>query len=71
MGTSGCRTCLRLRLFLGAALPLVAMIYLQPQGAVRLAAIVPSPALIAGGLVLACAVGFWVRLRALRQDSAG
>ena len=66
-----CTTCqgLRLRLFLSLALPLIAMIYLQPEGAVRLATAMPGPDLIGWGIALACGIGFGLRLRAWRREA--
>lgn len=69
MGASTCTTCQRLRLFLSLALPLIAMIYLRPEGAVRLASVMPGPDLIGWGIGLACGIGFWVRLRAWRRET--
>lgn len=71
MAASGCGTCKRLRLFFGAALPLVAMLYLQPEGAVRLAAHLPTAEVIGWGIALACGLGFAVRLWAWRKDATG
>lgn len=69
MRMTTCRTCLKLRAFLCAALPLIAMIYLQPEGAMRLAGHMPSPEFIGWGIVSACALGFWIRLRAFRRGA--
>lgn len=65
--TGPCKTCLRLRLYLSVALPLVALIYLQPEGAVRLAAWLPAPTVIGWGIVVVGLVAFAVRLRAWRR----
>ncbi|PWK60378.1 hypothetical protein [Roseicyclus mahoneyensis] len=62
-----CKTCQRLRLYLTVALPLVAMIYLQPDGAVRLATWLPSPTVIGWGIIVVGVVGFALKLRAWRR----
>jgi hypothetical protein len=70
MGTRGCGTCKRLRLFFCVALPLVAMIYLQPEGAVRLAARLPTAEGIGWGIAIACVLVFGVRLWVSQRDAA-
>lgn len=54
-------------MFFCAALPLIALIYLRPDGAMRLAALLPSAEIIGYGIALACALGFGFRLHAWRQ----
>lgn len=70
MGRSACSTCKRLRLYFCAALPLVAMLYLQPEGAMRLAARMPTAEAIGWSIALACVLGFGVRLLAWRRGAA-
>ena len=67
MAVAACATCLRLRVFFSVALPLVALIYLQPAAAVRLAALLPTPSTIGWGLVVGSVVGFWIKRRAWRR----
>ena len=42
-----CATCLRIRLYILAAFPLIALIYIQPEGAQRLAALMPDTMTVA------------------------
>lgn len=46
-----CNTCRRIRLFVMVTWPLVALIWVQPEGAQRLAALIPSP--LALGILIA------------------
>jgi hypothetical protein len=53
---------LRLRLFLTVAGGLIAMIYLQPAAALRLAALMPGSGVIAAIIAVAAVGGFALRL---------
>jgi hypothetical protein len=57
-----CATCQRIRVFVTLGLVLIALIYLQPQGAMALARLMPDPVWIGAGLTLAGAVVFVLRL---------
>lgn len=72
MGRGGaCRGCLRIRLFLGAALPLVAMIYLQPAMALRLSRHLPDSGSIGWAIVIGAGVVFVLRLVLWRRQAGG
>ncbi len=62
-----CNLCQRIRIFVGSGLGLIVLIYLQPQGAVALARLMPDPFWIGAGLTGAGVLVFAVRLyRAFR-----
>lgn len=56
-----CSFCRRLQGFLSVALPLIAMIYLQPDAALRIAGRLPDAAVIGWGIGLAAVLGFALR----------
>lgn len=62
-----CAACLRLRWFLGLALPLIVLLGLRPGWAVALAAHLPEPLALAVMLNLAGAAGFAWRIAAARR----
>ncbi|NVO22057.1 disulfide bond formation protein B [Donghicola sp. C2-DW-16] len=64
-----CRTCLRIRIFMMCALPLIIMIGLQPSGMVRLAGMVPSTGWIAALMMLSGTAGFFLRYRKYKSQS--
>ena len=63
IGQRNCETCFRIRVFLGIALGLIIMIYLQPAAATRMAELTPSSGFIAGAMMVAGVVGFVIKYR--------
>lgn len=68
IGQRNCATCFRIRMFLGIAVGLIIMIYIQPGAAIRLAALTPSSGAIAWGLMGAGAVAFAIRYRSWKAS---
>ena len=68
IGQRNCATCFRIRLFLGVAVGLIIMIYIQPGAATRLAALTPSSGAIAWGMMGVGAVVFGLRYRAWKAS---
>jgi hypothetical protein len=68
---SRCSTCSRLRWFLTCAGAVIVALYLQPDWAVRISGLVPSPIAIGLGICGLGSVGFGVGLWRMRraQDS--
>lgn len=70
MTIRSCQTCMRLRWFFGAALPLLGLIWLQPQSAVAFAAHMPQPLTIGLGLTSGALLILAYRLVALQRRLA-
>lgn len=66
-----CRACHRIRMFLMLALPLIAMIYLQPAAAVRLSRHLPDSSSIGWAILALAVAAFALRLAAWRRQTAG
>jgi hypothetical protein len=70
-GARPCRGCRRIRVFLCVALPLVAMIYLQPAVAVRLSRQLPDSASIGWAIFFGAVLVFALRLVLWRRQQDG
>lgn len=66
-GARACRACRRIRVFMTLALPLIALIFLQPAAAIRLARHLPDSASIGWAIALGAVVVFALRLIAWRK----
>ncbi|MHA7886717.1 hypothetical protein [Roseicyclus sp.] len=62
-----CSTCTRLRGFFSVALPLIALIYLQPETALRIAGRLPDATVIGWGIALGVPLAFGLRYAAWRR----
>ena len=64
-----CRSCLRIRVFMMCALPIVILIGLRPEGIVRLAGLVPDAGWIATAMMLVGSISFVVKYRKYKSQS--
>ena len=63
-----CRNCLRIRLFIMMAFPLIALIYFQPEGAQKLAALLPDSGTIAFAMMVFRSFSFVVKYSAYKYE---
>lgn len=64
-----CRSCMRIRVFMMCALPIVILIGLRPEGIVRLAGLVPDAGWIATAMMLVGSISFVVKYRKYKSQS--
>lgn len=67
---AGCSTCSTLRWFLTSAGALLAALYLQPDWAVRISGLIPSPLTIGLGICVLGSIGFGLGLWRIRRTGA-
>lgn len=64
-----CRSCMRIRVFMMCALPIVILIGLRPEGMVRLAGLVPDAGWIATAMMVVGSISFIVKYRKYKSQS--